>query len=898
MTAVPLPDSGPAEVGGAPAQDPQWTERCRARLRAALQILGEQAQPLKIGEIQDLAAQRIPLNAYDASLTNSGGVRAWNNLGWNLTTICEHAGWLHATSDGGFRLTYEGREALRLYLEPQALYEAAVEAYEAWDARRKERIPDAPGDPSRMVLHAGSGAGHAFRACGPVLDAWRHGDSALSPGLGVWTRDTTAALRDYLANAPPRVSPTLPGFDDHQARVLAAEAFLLLVGPFSDMTGSTKRARVRNPLIPAIDPPGLPWQLSADLEQGFVPGGKALAVMPTAILSAFVHILDHWWSASEAARDSAWQDPWVFRDVLAATPNADDRVVALVCLLAYPDSFTSVLRQVDRDRIVDVFVDRLDNPSGDRERDLKAITLALQAEQGGKSVRYDTAPLLQQWSQDVEGARAWLVRGEVDQQNRVPTWVSEGFVTLTVGRFTQLPAGLTQGALSSLVDDRYSDLPVVKREAKKRDVLAFVLGMQTGDLIATVDGGTLRLGRLQEGVPALQSIGGTSLLMRPVAWIADSMPAVQELPDEIRPRVRFKGEDVLDLTDITSQLEALAEVDEQLTGKIDAEDSDARLVEDAEMPAMPTTRPAVLTCDTAALAAKLHHADASWLDELLISLNERKQVVLEGPPGTGKTYVVQQLLDACGVIEGQSALVQFHPTYSYEDFVEGFRPVATADGSGAALSVQPGPLRRIADEARNAPGKPFVLVIDEINRANISKVFGELYFLLEYRDAELELLYSGADRFKLPQNLFIIGTMNSADRSIALLDAAMRRRFVFLSMDSGEPALAGVLARWCADNGRPPGLARLRDRLNAEMLKRGLESSLAFGPSYFMRAGLDAAEGLDRLWRRELRPMLVEHHYGDHDKVDSWYPFHVWMIDYDLAAVSEAPADGADGEAS
>jgi 5-methylcytosine-specific restriction protein B len=147
----------------------------------------------------------------------------------------------------------------------------------------------------------------------------------------------------------------------------------------------------------------------------------------------------------------------------------------------------------------------------------------------------------------------------------------------------------------------------------------------------------------------------------------------------------------------------------------------------------------------------MHHVDSSWLDELLISLNERKQVVLEGPPGTGKTFLVQKLLDACGVVEGQSALVQFHPTYSYEDFVEGFRPVATTDGSGAALTVQPGPFKRIAEEASKAPGKPFVLVIDEINRANMSKVFGELYYLLEYRDSEIELLYSAGDGSACPR---------------------------------------------------------------------------------------------------------------------------------------------------
>jgi 5-methylcytosine-specific restriction protein B len=131
--------------------------------------------------------------------------------------------------------------------------------------------------------------------------------------------------------------------------------------------------------------------------------------------------------------------------------------------------------------------------------------------------------------------------------------------------------------------------------------------------------------------------------------------------------------------------------------------------------------------------------------------------------------------------------------------------------------------------------------------------------------------------------------MNTADRSIALLDAAMRRRFVFMSMDSSEPALHGMLARWCAAVGRPAAVAALRDRLNEVMRQRGLEAALQFGPSYFMRKELRTAADLDRLWRRELRPMLLEHHYGDHDKVDAWYPWKSWMAELGL---TDAPAAG------
>jgi 5-methylcytosine-specific restriction protein B len=886
----PVADSPASPV----AQDPGWTERYRTRMRAALEVLAEQQGPIKLPQLQELVAERVPLNDYDASITASGAVRAWNNLGWNLTTICEHAGWLHATTDAGFRITREGRAALVTYPDGMAMYDAALQEYQAWDAARNEQLPDLTASPATDVLHGGSGAAHVMRVCAPVLEAWRTGDSAFSPGTAVWSAATATALRAYLDSAAQPTPSTLPGLDNDSARILAAEALVLLVGPFSDMVGSTKRSRARNPLMLAIDPPGLPWQLSADLEQGFVHGGKALIAVPVAMLRSCARLLDHWWAQPASSHDQAWTDPWAFRDLVSAAPDVDDRIASLLCLLAHPSSFTAVLRRLDRERIVEVFADRLDSPTGDLERDLQTITLALQADQGGKPVRYDTAPLLQQWSQDVEGGRAWLVRGELDQQNRVPAWLTQGQVTLTVGRLNQLPANLTQDALSSLVEDRYSDLQVVKREAKKRDVLSFVLGMQPGDLVTTVDGGQLRLGRLQDTAPRLESIGGVTLLTRPVAWFTESAPNVKDLPSLVRTRVRFKGEDVLDLTDIVSALEGLAEVDEVIADEVDLEDAGLDLGGETVQPPVVPVPPPVLTCDTASLAAALHHADSSWLDELLISLNERKQVVLEGPPGTGKTFAVQRLLEACDVVEGQSALVQFHPTYSYEDFVEGFRPVATSDGAGAALSVQPGPLKRIADEASKAPGKPFVLVIDEINRANIAKVFGELYFLLEYRDSEIELLYSAGERFNLPENLFIIGTMNTADRSIALLDAAMRRRFVFLSMDSEESALSGVLARWSAAHGRPPGLAQLRDRLNAEMRKRSLEGSLAFGPSYFMRPGLDTPAGLDRLWRRELRPMLVEHHYGDHDKVDGWYPFRTWMTEFGLNGITAA--DGAPGE--
>ena len=141
-----------------------------------------------------------------------------------------------------------------------------------------------------------------------------------------------------------------------------------------------------------------------------------------------------------------------------------------------------------------------------------------------------------------------------------------------------------------------------------------------------------------------------------------------------------------------------------------------------------------------------------------------------------------------------SEFVQFHPSYAYEDFMEGWRP--TEDGG---FKLKKGPLKRLAEQAASSPEETFVLVIDEINRANLSKVLGELFFLLEYRDRKVTLQYSD-DAFTLPANLFIIGTMNTADKSIALVDAALRRRFHFHGFFPDQPPIAGLLKRWLQKN--------------------------------------------------------------------------------------------------
>lgn len=248
------------------------------------------------------------------------------------------------------------------------------------------------------------------------------------------------------------------------------------------------------------------------------------------------------------------------------------------------------------------------------------------------------------------------------------------------------------------------------------------------------------------------------------------------------------------------------------------------------------------------------HISREWLDEILTLLKRRKQIVLYGPPGTGKTFIAMALAEH--VTQGSATMVQFHPSYSYEDFVAGFRP--EVGDQGLVYMLAEGPFLRIAREAARNPERNYVLVIDELNRANVAKVFGELYFLLEYREREIELLYGGGT-FRMPKNVFIIGTMNTSDRSIALLDAAMRRRFAFVELHPDTEPTNGVHRRWLRSIGAGSEAAELLAELNSRIEDR----SARIGPSYLMPSNGDLSERrLVEIWKYEILPLLEESYYG------------------------------------
>lgn len=436
--------------------------------------------------------------------------------------------------------------------------------------------------------------------------------------------------------------------------------------------------------------------------------------------------------------------------------------------------------------------------------------------------------------EELTGVRgAWLVRNH----RGIETWQSHGVVGLDAGPVREVEPGTSIDELRRVVDDDLGASPYTVRARAVAELHGFLNRMHVGDLVVTLVGSQVHVGEVV-GDAVRRSDGARAVVERDVRW------TVRRDADVLSPTfaaVLQSPEDVLDLTSHLAEIEALvtAEV-------ITAVTPSARLVPpDGQL-------------------ARALHIDEEWLRECAHVLEEKKQLIFYGPPGTGKTYLALRLAAHLAGDRSRVRLVQFHPAYSYEDFFEGYRP--TPEG---AFSLRGGPLRKVVDLARKDPGTAYFLVIDEINRGNLAKVFGELYFLLEYRDEQIDLLYGADDGvgFTLPQNVYLIGTMNTADRSIALVDTAMRRRFAFIELHPASEPVAGLLRRWLLATGADDEAADLLDALNSHIG----DPEAAIGPAYFMKTGGQTAEGVERVWRTAILPLLEERHYGDGTDVRARY---------------------------
>ena len=269
------------------------------------------------------------------------------------------------------------------------------------------------------------------------------------------------------------------------------------------------------------------------------------------------------------------------------------------------------------------------------------------------------------------------------------------------------------------------------------------------------------------------------------------------------------------------------------------------------------------------------YSDSDFLSEVYITSDElqklksllrnKQNIILQGAPGVGKTFTAARLAYTLMGVKDNSRIemVQFHQNYSYEDFIMGYKP-----NEAGGFELKQGGFYKFCKKAANSPEKDFFFIIDEINRGNLSKIFGELLMLIEnsYRGKEIKLAYTD-ELFTVPKNLYIIGMMNTADRSLAMIDYALRRRFSFFEMHPGfdSDGFKNYVAKLSSEK-----LTLVIDKIKAlnEVIRddESLGQGFCIGHSYFCNQTAFSEEWLNNVIEYDIEPMLKEYWFDDVQK--------------------------------
>ena len=747
-----------------------------------------------------------------------------------------------------------------------------------------------------------------------VERALKSDDSLFTPGAAIWSKDGLGELRERFLDRPDESQADFDtklrgqlGGSPAEVYQLMGEALHFHLLMTSHVKGDTKRQRIDRVLSWSPAPVEIPTELADALYPGIGGTGADFNTRPQFHVGFVIEFAERWKELEQAKRQSLLDDPWAFkrfanelefrsRTLKSGSQSTPGVQREGMLHLVFPDAFECVFSINQKRKIASAFKRFVSEQTDDVDAQLAQIRAELEKRYKPGDHHFYWPEIRAQWDDSFD-YDPWD-----DFVSRAKNFVASGKLREQEIEFKTRIAAKLEAARDAVLSGA-DDWRDVLEEAFKDKHFTFIIGWRLRghfrqwrdsqpdaalDAIRALwaEGLTVsdRIRGFSDHFPA-DVVRGKGSRVAIISMLLMGVDAAAYPPFKITAfnkaytRLEYNWPD-RNVNEAEMYERALSFLDTfmqeavarglTLNDRLEAQSVVWRVIGDygiveeddeSESETQPTEP------DLDALAANLL-LPVEFLREVDDLLKEKKQVIFQGPPGTGKTYAARALA-RCLALGDEDAvtLVQFHPSYAYEDFVQGFRPTLR-DGQ-AGFVIRNGALVRAAERARANPGARHFLIIDEINRGNIAKVFGELYFLLEYRDEAVELQYSeSGGKFALPENLHIIGTMNTADRSIALVDLALRRRFYFVEFHPDKYPIAGLLRRWLEKNGLSQ-MAWVADVMDSANRKLSDDPHAAIGPSYFMRENLDDAK-VERAWEHGVLPYIEERLFGESERLDEF----------------------------